>query len=270
MDFIEDHRQNILFLPGIFIKDCILPNDDEMNPNIDYSLMKTENINDIISDDSEDEIFPEPRERRNIDFDDFAGPESDEEYSFNKILKPEKKPGEKYDSIPKFFISPRTWKKSTNLKCWFCQINFTDMPWFIPIDISKILVPENDETEESYISLLTTKINDCGIVNDDNMMFNCQPVKEVKAYKTHGNFCDISCAGTYLDMVTDIRIINKRESGSMLLDVYRIIKDEELYDIPKKELWTSKKQYSGESGYSDEEYDYKNCGKEIRFKKIKN
>ena len=36
-----------------------------------------------------------------------------------------------YDKIPKSFTSLTHWKKTTNLRCWFCSLRFKTIPWFI-------------------------------------------------------------------------------------------------------------------------------------------
>lgn len=36
-----------------------------------------------------------------------------------------------YDKIPKHFISLKSWKKYTNIRCWFCTLKFKNTPWFI-------------------------------------------------------------------------------------------------------------------------------------------
>lgn len=36
-----------------------------------------------------------------------------------------------YDKIPKTFTTLQKWKRSTNIKCWFCSLKFKNSPWFI-------------------------------------------------------------------------------------------------------------------------------------------
>lgn len=36
-----------------------------------------------------------------------------------------------YDKISKQFINLESWKKSTNIRCWFCSLKFKNAPWFI-------------------------------------------------------------------------------------------------------------------------------------------
>lgn len=42
-----------------------------------------------------------------------------------------------YDKIPKTFTSLESWKKSTNLKCWYCDCTFESVPLFIPKNVEK-------------------------------------------------------------------------------------------------------------------------------------
>jgi hypothetical protein len=43
-----------------------------------------------------------------------------------------------YDSIPNIFRNVDTWIKQTNLKCWYCHLNFDLTPIFIPKLIDKM------------------------------------------------------------------------------------------------------------------------------------
>jgi hypothetical protein len=36
-----------------------------------------------------------------------------------------------YDKICKQFTKLEDWKKSTNIRCWFCSLKFKNIPWFI-------------------------------------------------------------------------------------------------------------------------------------------
>jgi len=42
-----------------------------------------------------------------------------------------------YDKIPLQFISLDKWKKTTNLRCWYCTLKFKNTPWFIIENIHK-------------------------------------------------------------------------------------------------------------------------------------
>ena len=36
-----------------------------------------------------------------------------------------------YDKISKHFTKLEDWKKTTNIRCWFCSLKFKNIPWFI-------------------------------------------------------------------------------------------------------------------------------------------
>lgn len=36
-----------------------------------------------------------------------------------------------WDRIPQHFVSPESWVKSTNIRCWYCSMKFKSQPWFI-------------------------------------------------------------------------------------------------------------------------------------------
>jgi hypothetical protein len=36
-----------------------------------------------------------------------------------------------YDKICKQFVDLDSWKKFTNIRCWFCSLKFKSIPWFI-------------------------------------------------------------------------------------------------------------------------------------------
>lgn len=68
-----------------------------------------------------------------------------------------------YDKIPKNYINLSTWKKNTNLRCWFCTLKFKNAPWFI-ID--------------------NTNYTANGII-----------------YDIKGNFCSVGCLQGYVNLV---------------------------------------------------------------------
>lgn len=90
----DDEEQYILFLKGIYINDYI----------------------DI------DEMFKNKLINSNDNFDD--------NIKCNCSIQKYKKIN--YDKIPTTFDSLKTWKRSTNLKCWNCDLTFKNIPIFIP------------------------------------------------------------------------------------------------------------------------------------------
>jgi len=37
-----------------------------------------------------------------------------------------------YDKIPRYFSDLATWQKTTNLRCWWCTLQFSSLPLFMP------------------------------------------------------------------------------------------------------------------------------------------
>jgi hypothetical protein len=148
---------NILFINGVFIKDCI-PNDDIFEQQI-IDQLKTESPVDI------------------------------------------------YNKIPSIFTNNETWIKKTNLKCWYCDLTFANIPVFIP----KLIEPIN------------TGYNIC----------------------THGSFCSFCCALAY-NNTHNTRICENIRVKEMLLFLYKIFTGSavsEICESPSKYLM---QQYGGD------------------------
>ena len=244
--FMEDFRSHILFIPGIFVEDCNL---EKINNNyMDFSMIKPENI-DLIE---EDENFS--------DIEDEDESQISKELKLDELLDSyEVKENIIYDTIPKYFINNNSWIKTTNLLCCYCHDKIKNTPMPIALGKNKILIPENDDINETIISL-TDKV-------DDHLLFCSQTMKEVIAYKIHNVLCcDISCVGNYIRKVTDLKIINKRESIQMSISIYKEIIKENIEDIPEKDLWIVMEQYCGSTGQKRSEYREKNLNKEIKLK----
>jgi len=119
-------RPKILFLPGVFLKDCPCPEDTSSEEVVEVQLSSDDELDSITTDISQ----LEP----NI--------------KFKTVIK-------KYDSIPRQFISKEKWPKQTNLLCWYCDCSFTGIPWPIIISCSKTLLSgDSDTTDVSDVSLL--------------------------------------------------------------------------------------------------------------------
>lgn len=43
-----------------------------------------------------------------------------------------------YDRLPSYFSRLSTWVKKTNIKCWYCDLNFDTAPVFIPLILEHI------------------------------------------------------------------------------------------------------------------------------------
>lgn len=103
----------ILFLPGVFLRDC--PSNDDPSSEVEVVLSSDEELDSIATDITQ------------LTYD---------------VRKPAIK---KYDSIPNQFIKKETWPQQTNLLCWYCDCSFTTMPWPIITGCSKTLVSEDSD-----------------------------------------------------------------------------------------------------------------------------
>ena len=102
----------------------------------------------------------------------------------------------KYDTLSKLFSTYETWKKKTNIKCWYCESAFDSVPVFIP----------------KYINL----------------------TPKGKTYDVYGNFCTFVCAKTFLDMTKDNKYWEKYEQLKMLYEVFKGKKINDIPSGPNK------------------------------------
>lgn len=115
----------------------------------------------------------------------------------------------KYDKIPKTFTGVENWIKQTNLKCWFCDLNFYNAPVFIPTSLE-------DSANSTSV---------CG--NMDVM----------------GNFCSWNCAAGYINIhYTDDR---KWEYHELLKILYKTFTGKSIEDIIESPPKTKMVQYGG-------------------------
>lgn len=116
-------RPKILFLPGVFLKDCPKPEDE-----------------------SSEEI---------IELDDDLDSIATDVTALETVVKvPVIK---KYDTLPTQFTSREKWPTSTNLLCWYCSTSFSNFPWAVPVTCSKNLISDDsDVTDVSDTSLLVS------------------------------------------------------------------------------------------------------------------
>ena len=151
MNIKEYKESKILFIKGVFIKDCI-PLDDIFEQQILEKL----NINThVVS----------------------------------------------YTKIPSNFVNNKTWIKNTNVKCWYCDLTFDNIPVFIP----KII-------EHSGINTI-----------DYNII-------------TFGCFCSFCCAVSYIDIYNS-KICDNIKLKEMLKFLYMIFNGasiKELLTAPNK------------------------------------
>lgn len=251
MDFFTGPKSYILFIPGVFIDDC-KDSDDEMEL-LNLKNIKSESLNDIGNDSTDekesisDDANLEQLEVLNI---------YEENYDNLDNIKIKN-----YESPPKYYINSKTWIKSSNLLCSYCRNDIKNVPYPLPLNQLKILIPEYTNIPEYIIS--PNKKEHA----DDNLLFSSQSNKEVKAFQIHNIlFCDVVCAGNYIRKVDDFKVTNKKESIKMLLAIYKDLTARDLEDIPDKDLWIVMTQYCGKSGKSTDEYIELNSEKDLKFK----
>lgn len=115
-------RPKILFLPGVFIRDCPRPEDESSEEIIELD----DDLDSIATDVTALEMTVKTR----------------------PSIK-------KYDLIPMQFTGRDSWPKSTNLLCWYCSRSFDEFPWTVPISCSRNLIADDsDVTDVSDASLL--------------------------------------------------------------------------------------------------------------------
>ena len=104
-----------------------------------------------------------------------------------------------YDKIPTIFTTKSDWIKKTNILCWYCNLEFTTMPVFIP----------------------------------ENMLKN----KNGQYMEVCGNFCSFGCAQGYIDTNILYSGRKKWQTQELLKILYRKINNKEidiLYPSPSK------------------------------------
>ena len=100
--------------------------------------------------------------------------------------------------LPSTFTNLESWVTKTNIKCWYCDLNFDDVPIFIP----KLIEP----------NLLAYSI------------------------KTHGCFCSFSCAMTFINLYYK-KMCDNIHMKEMLYFLYKLFNKKnakEIYDATSK------------------------------------
>jgi|GEM_PF-6862439 len=276
-DYIEK-QSYILFIPGVFLEDCLDKNEEsDSEEKMDFSSLQPENI-DLIDEELEEdhsEIDYNDLPERGLELNDLLEEETETHEKLEKYVAARHE-NIKYELMPKYFIDAKTWIKSINILCCFCHNHILGIPRPIALTKTKMLVPENEETSETIISLIKEKEpskrhsefeGDLDKNADDNLLFSNRILKETKAYVIHFiACCDIGCAGNYIRKVNDPNITNKKESLQMTLEIESEISGEDLDIIPDKDLWIVMEQYRGYTGQKPREYLEKNLNKEIKLK----
>ena len=181
MNIKEYKVSRILFIKGVFIKDCI-PIDDIFEQQIIDQL--------------------------NIDA-----------------------PIELFDNIPSNFSNLNTWIKKTNIKCWYCDLNFDNPPVFIP----RLIEPANTETGYNI--------------------------------GTYGCFCSFCCAMAY-NNIHNNKICDNIRIKEMLIFLYKIFNGKSVKEIFPAPSKYQMKQYGGSMDqmvYRNQIHQLKKNMKELEF-----
>lgn len=217
-------RSHILFLGGVFLKDC--DNCSEKEVPIDFKNFQTEILlsDDDNFGDNENEIDQIDQiqnklhsafiERSEIEGIVSTVPENIHETDMNSICDSSYECF-MHDKIPKYFYDKESWVQSTSLKCWSCDLRFATFPLFIPLGLQKIV-----------------KGN-----------------KEVQAIRVYGNFCSTNCASYYIRFIKDDKIGYEQNQIWERLELLKLIhfkfygkKINEISPSPSKTCMT---QYGG-------------------------
>jgi len=132
---------------------------------------------------------------------------------------------DEYDSIPNHYYGKDSWVSRTNIPCWTCYNKCPSQPWFVPININKIV----------------------------------KNGKEVDVIETYGTFCFATCVMSFIRRYPE-KINNHWTSEMLLIRIYK----EWIGDvviIPESEDPFIKKCFIGESGITDKEYLIRNKNK---------
>jgi hypothetical protein len=113
-----------------------------------------------------------------------------------------------YVPLPSTFFSLDTWIQKTNIKCWYCDLNFDNMPIFIPTNIDKI-----DDSNKYHIS-------------------------------THGCFCSFGCSISY-NNIHNQNICDRINNKEMIFYLYNIFYTNLVRDIMPSPNKYIMKQYGG-------------------------
>jgi hypothetical protein len=114
-----------------------------------------------------------------------------------------------YDKHPTRFINIESWIKKTNLKCWYCDCNFHNVPVFIPQEVKR-----SDSPDTNYGEM-----------------------------RVHGNFCSFNCAAAHINI--EFRKC-KWEKLEMLKILYYVFTGTQVTNIPPSPLKTNMIQYGGD------------------------
>ena len=116
-----------------------------------------------------------------------------------------------YDKISKYFTSLDEWKKSTNIRCWFCSLKFKNIPWFII----------------------------------ENTIYSSSGVK----YDINGNFCSCGCLLGFIEVHYNKR--DNFDIFKSVYKLYKMIYNKNISEIKTSPSKYTLKIYGGDSNIEE-------------------
>ena len=155
---------------------------------------------------------------------------------------------EQFDTLPRQFVDPKIWPQKVNLCCCFCSAKIPKAPH--PIGLSSTNMSAVDIVQSYGLN----------ISEDEG---------EVRVYNVHEIAgCDIVHAVNYIRKVSDKKIPDKSQAVTLTFQIHKMLTGMEIFEVVDVELWTSMRQYKGNSGYTCEEWQNKYSGREFSFKRV--
>lgn len=223
-------RPSILFLPGVFLRDCNVPEESA----------GSEEVVEVDLDASSEEI----------NLDDIATDINDLQLMQSKTSS-YKEPKE-YDALPMQYIDEEHWPQKINLLCWACGLSIDGRPEPAAIiGCSKKLVA-SDLTEQSAVS-------------DADLLRAANPLQEVVVWDIRGVSCCSACSVKYTLHSSDPKIVDREESIRLYLMYRKCVTGEEISHIPIANDRTTLKKYCGPIGKSVAKFKEENANKVKEF-----
>jgi hypothetical protein len=149
---------------------------------------------------------------------------------------------ENYNNIPKYYYDYKTWINKTNLKCWVCDLNFSDKPWFLPRGVVSKSI-----SKEVLNNLSPDRLSELALPQNGH-------TKEVILKQVEGNFCSPFCTMYYFNRSIYIDKAKRGDIEKLILDLYYDFVGVRIGQIPESEDKTIMRQYCGNHGKTEEEF----------------
>lgn len=166
-----------------------------------------------------------------------------------------------FNDVPKFYYfkadqefiaSKSDIPKTTNLLCWSCMCQ-TDTFWQLPLSVERIAIDSEDPGESAELELdLSIK----ELAESDK--FKHKRVKQIKAIKVEGIFCDVPCLGRYLTRPDVAGRVNLWQTRTLIKDMFKDRVGRTLRDIPISEDPVKMAKFCGPFGMTVSSYKDKN------------